>query len=168
MKILSLFILSFIILTSSILHAKQPASSHTNELHKPSYNLGIIAAFSEVVGLGIKKFAFSATLTPKEADGIEAEAARIIKSDNTKIYREDVLIITKLFPKNLAKDLVVFIIYTNNDIDEYLALKKKKKQLEKLNKYNDIAQLEIAYSLGKLLSYSDDKINLLIAQNKNL
>ncbi len=71
-------------------------------------------------------------------------------------------------PLDSAKDLVLFIIYTNNDIDEYLALKKKKKQLEKLNKYNDIAQLEIAYSLGKLLSYSDDKINLLIAQNKNL
>ena len=50
---------------------------------------------------------------------------------------------------------------------KYLDLKRKKILLEQSGEYEDIKRTEIAGSLGKLLSYPDDKINELINNNLN-
>ena len=57
----------------------------------------------------------------------------------------------------------MLLIYTGSVKDEYLALKDEKKTLLDQNLYEGEARKEIARKMGKLLSYSDEKIETLLA-----
>jgi len=142
-------------------------SPEQTDIDQPSYNLGIIGAFAEVVGLGIKELALSAALIPEEMDALIEDARMIAEKNNVKIYREKDFLVTDLFPSEITEGKHVLLIYTGQTKQKYLDIKRKKILLEQSGEYEDIKRTEIAVSLGKLLSYPDDKINELINNNLN-
>jgi len=136
-----------------------------NKIDSNSYNLGIIGGFSELVNCGVKKMALSEALSPTEMDGIYEEALKIAERNHVQIYRESDLIVTNLFPSDVAVNKDVLLIYTGNTKNEYLKLKAEAKQLEKEGKYNGEAKMNISKRFGRLLSYPPYRLNELLAEN---
>lgn len=142
-------------------------STDRQKIDRRSYALGAIAAFSEMVDLGIKKLGFSTTFKPGEVDALLEEAEAIAQRHNVRLYREPDLIVTDLFPADVAEDLEVLIIYSGDEIDEYLALKRKKQEYVELGRYDQAARKAVAFELGKLLSYPEEEIERLMNRNTN-
>lgn len=128
------------------------------DLDSKSYNLGVIGAFSEVVSLGIKRMAFSAALSPQEMSAILPQAREIVKQNKVLCYLEKDLIVTDLFPEDVAEGKEVLIIYSGEWLNHYLALKEEKEEMVGAGIYNEKNRKETAFRLGYLLSYSEDKI----------
>ena len=135
------------------------------DIDKYSYNLGVIGAFSELVNSGTKQLALSATLTSEEMDAFIEDAKKKALEHDVSIYRESDLIVTNLFPADIAKDLEVLLLFQGTTLDEYFALKGEQATLIKENRYTNEAQLDISRRFGRKLSYSPRKINTLISQN---
>ncbi len=129
-----------------------------------SYNLGAIGAFAEIVAADVKKLALSAPLSPPEMDKLIKDALSIAERHNIKIYRDEDFLVTDLFSVEVTEGKHVLLIYKGSTKDEYMSLKAKKKQLVESGKYTGAAREEIARSMGKLLSYSDRKINDLLKE----
>ncbi len=132
-------------------------------IDRRSYVLGAIGAFAEMVGGGVKRLALSDVLTPAEADGLEAEAGRIAERNHARIFRDPDLIVTDLFPADVATGRHVLVIYAGTALDEYQALKRDRAALVAAGTYEGAARREIARRFGKLLSYPDAKIDALLA-----
>jgi len=143
----------------------QDNRSAENTIDRRSYVLGGIGTFAEVVDIGIKKLALSAAITPGEMDALIDDAMRIAKENNAEVYREEDFLVTDLFPEEITGGKHVLLIYKGTTKDEYMNLKEKKKQLVQLGQYKGAAREEIARSMGKLLSYPDEKINELLSEN---
>jgi hypothetical protein len=142
------------------------AMENTKTIDPYSYNLGIIGGFSELVDVGVKKLAFSEALPPDEMDKLIAEAEKIAERNHVKLYREKDLIVTYLFPADVAVGKDVLLIYNGNTKDEYLSLKEEIKVLEKEGKYTEEAKMHISMRLGQMLSYPQAKVEEMIAKNK--
>jgi hypothetical protein len=155
--------LCILVVAAAFLRAESNTSmSQDSNIDRRSYDLGIIAAFSEVVGAGVKKLALSDVLTPEAADALFDDAKQIAARNGAELYREPSLIVTDLFPADVAAGKHVLLIYTGMTLGEYLALKSDKANLEKAGKYTPAARLEIARRFGHLLSYPDSKIDQLL------
>jgi hypothetical protein len=146
-----------------LIDAKQQESN--KQIHRRSYNLGVIGAFSEVVSLGIKKLALSAPLSPAQTEDLISDARKIAAKNGVKIYLEKDFLTTDLFPDTITKGKYVLLIYLDPVKDEYLALKKEKEILIKTNQYHGQAKLKIARKMGRLLSYPENKIEKMLAKN---
>jgi len=140
------------------------AQDSSPEIDQRSYNLGIMGGFAEVVRLGVKKLALSEVMTPEEMDGVMEDAMVIAKRNQVRVWRETELIVTDLYPEDVAVGKHVLLIYTGDTLDEYLALKADKATLVASNRYEDQAREDIARRFGQLLSYPDDVIDELIAR----
>ncbi|MFC1563983.1 hypothetical protein ACFL6G_03550 [candidate division KSB1 bacterium] len=139
----------------------------TTAIDQRSYNLGVIGGFSEVVNLGIKKLALSSPMAPGEMDGLIDEAEQIAERNNVSLYREEDFLVTDLFPEDVCEGKHVLLIYKGGVLDEYIALKNRKKQLLDSGSYTGKDRKAIAVEFGKLLSYPDAKIEELLQQNRN-
>ena len=129
-----------------------------------SFNLGIIAAFAEIVGAGVKTLALSEVLSPAEAYALEAEAGRIAQRNGVLIHREPDLLVTDLFPADVAKDKHVFLIYKGTTLEDYRRLKEDKARLEREGRYDAAARRSVAERFGRLLSYPPSRIGALLAE----
>ncbi|MFC2097014.1 VOC family protein [Bacteroidota bacterium] len=141
---------------------KQKSSYNVDQY---SYNLGVVGGFCELIDAGVKQLALSAPLSPKEMDDFIIDAEKIASKHYVSIYRETDLIVTDLFPKDIALNKDVLLLFTGTTMEEYLSLKTDIKKLEDSGKYSGKARMEIAKRFGRMLSYSPRKINLLLAQN---
>lgn len=139
------------------------APSQPPAIDQRSYDLGGIGAFAEVVGAGVKKLALSAPMAPSQMDGLIAEAERIVERNHAKSFRETDFLTTDLFPAAITEGKHVLLIYTGSVKDEYMALKKEKQALLASGRYEGEARKDIARKMGRLLSYSDEKIAALLA-----
>lgn len=140
-------------------------NSDHSKLDEQSYRLGAIGAFGEAVNAGVKQLALSATLTRDEMDAFLPEAEKIAAKNNVLLYREPNLIVTDLFPNDIAKDKEVLLIYQGTTNDQYLQLKADKEKLVAENGYIGREREEIARRFGRMLSYSPRKINQLLSEN---
>jgi hypothetical protein len=138
----------------------QPESAWS--IDQKSYNLGGIGAFAEMVGSGVKKLALSAPLAPEEMDVIFQDAERIAHNHGVGIYREPDFLVTDLFSADLTDGKHVLLICQESTHQEYMDLKSQKQQLVDTGQYDADARLNIAKRMGKLLSYSDEKIASLL------
>lgn len=129
-----------------------------------SYALGTIGGFGELVNSGVKKLALSEVLSPAEMDRLLPEAERVAARNNVKVYREDSLLVTDLFPADVAKGKQVLLIYQGTTKDEYLQLKADAAALERAGQYTGPAREAIARRFGRLLSYPTWRINQLLAE----
>lgn len=138
----------------------------TNEeplIDQRSYNLGVIGAFAEVVGVGVKKLALSSALTTQEMDALIEEAEKIVERNGAKHYREEDFLVTDLFPAEITEGKHVLLIYLDPVKEEYMTLKAEKKALISEGKYEGEARKEIAREMGRLLSYPEEKIESMLA-----
>ena len=100
-----------------------------SQIDQHSYRLGGLSTFAEMVRVGVKTLALSAAMTPDEMDAFVGDAERIAQKEGVLLYRETDLIVTGLFPADVAAGKHVLLIYKGATLDEYLALKKRKSEL---------------------------------------
>lgn len=160
--ILSIFVAAL------LLAAPHPgrAAANASQVDRRSYDLGAIAAFAEMVHVGVKRLAFSSPLSPADADALWQQANKIVGENHVDLYREPDLLVTDLFPADVAKGKEVLLIYQGSTLDQYLALKRKKAQLVKSAAYEGKARDDIARQLGRLLSYPESSIDDLLKKNR--
>ncbi len=141
------------------------SDKQTDPLDQYAYNLGVVGGFSELINAGVKQLALSAPLTPGEMDAFIDDARDIASKHEVSIYRESDLIVTDLFPADVAMGKDVLLLFNGTTQKEYQALKADKTGLENAGAYNGVARVEIARRFGRMLSYSPKKINQLLSQN---
>jgi hypothetical protein len=123
-----------------------------------SWNLGAIAAFSEMVEYGVKRLALGAPLLPAEMDALYEAATEIAQSHGVGLYRESDFLVTDLFSASLTEGKEVLLICNEDTYEEYQALKAEKRRLEAQGEYVGEARTEIARRFGRLLSYPEAHI----------
>jgi len=148
-----------------LMGCKTDLQKNKMKIDKYSYELGVVGGFSELIAAGVKQLALSAPMTPEEMDIFIIEAEKVAAKHGVSVYRESDLIITDLFPADVAEGKEVLLVYKGTTKKSYFALKSDKAKLEKEGEYDDIAAREISRRFGRLLSYSPCQINRLIAQN---
>jgi hypothetical protein len=131
----------------------------SSKLDWKSYNLGVIMGFAECVGAGVKKLGLSASMSSDEYDMIIDDVKLIAKDNRVLLYTDEDFLETVLFPAAYTRGKTVIHIYQNQSTnDEYLELHDKKRMHEAAGTLTDEIQRELAWSLGRLLSYSDEAI----------
>ena len=146
----------------------QESSNMNTEIDQHSYRLGGLSTFAEMVRVGVKTLALSAAMTPGEMDAFVDDAERIAQEERVLLYRETDLIVTDLFPADVAEGKHVLLIYKGATLDKYLALKKRKSELMDAGAYAGEARRDIARQFGQLLSYPDANIEELIRKTSGL
>ena len=141
------------------------AANVNGQIDLRSYRLGGLSTFAEMVRVGVKTLALSAAMTPDEMDAFVNDAERIAREEGVMLYRETDLIVTDLFPADVAEGKHVLLIYKGTTLDEYLALKKRKSDLVESGSYAGEARRKLARQFGRLLSYPDTAIEELINKN---
>jgi len=129
-----------------------------------SYAIGNFSTFAEIVDIGLKKMALSQALPPAEMDQLEREVRKRAAEWDVEIHREPDFLVTDLFPVSATEGKDVLIIYRGDTLSEYQALKAHKAELVADGSYDATARTELAWSLGKMLSYPDAKIEQLLAK----
>lgn len=136
------------------------------EIERISFQLGMINCFAEMVACGVKKLALSPPISPEEYPIIKKYSDRIVKGFNIQSYVEKSLLITDLQPEEFTRGKWVILYYeTDTILEQYLALKQKKQELENAGAYDEPARRKISMEFGRLLSYPDEKIKEKIAEN---
>ena len=137
------------------------------KLDRYSYQCGVIDAFNEVVRAGVKRIALSHPADSREeAMELIPFSQQICQQYGNHFYLEESPLLTDLFPISLNKGKYNIIYYRQEDIRQYLALKKRKQQLLEQQAYQGEARRQIAVEYGKLLSYSTETIERYLAQNE--
>lgn len=133
-----------------------------------SYQCGVIDAFNEVVRAGVKRIALSHPVdTKEEMMELIPFSQQICQQYGNRFYLEESPLLTDLFPISLNKGKYNIIYYRQEeDIQQYLALKKRKQQLLEQQAYQGEARRQIAVEYGRLLSYSPEAIERYLAQNE--
>ena len=129
-----------------------------------SYVLGAIGGFGELVNSGVKKLALSEVLPPAEMDRLLPEAMRVAERNHVLLHRESSLLVTDLFPADVARGKDVLLIYQGTTKDEYLQLKADALALQQAGQYTGRAREAIARRFGRMLSYPSWRINELLAE----
>ena len=153
----------FLFLAAAYPCVAEESSSMNKQIDQRSFTLGGLSTFAEMVSVGVKTLALSAAVTPEEMDVLADDAAGIAREEGVMLYRETDLIVTDLFPADVAVGKHVLLIYKGTTLDEYLVLKKRKSELVEAGSYAGEERKDIARQFGKLLSYPDvvieEKIN---------
>ena len=132
-----------------------------------SFVCGAMDCFNEVLAADVKNLAFGSPEKDKAERDRQLEPARdICQKYGTKYYVEDEAFFTDLFPLSANQDTYLIIFYKHDRyIEQYLELKRRKKELVEKREYKGEARFQIAYDLGKLLSYSDEAIREKVEKN---
>lgn len=129
-----------------------------------AYALGTIGGFGELVNSGVKKLALSEVLTPAEMDLLLPEAEKVAARNKVQLYREKSLLVTDLFPHDVAAGKEVLLIYQGSTLEEYLALKRDAAALQQAGQLNPSARVAIARRFGRMLSYPTWRVNELLSE----
>ena len=134
-----------------------------------SYKLGAADCFCEMVRAGVKKIALAHPCDSREErDGFLPEFRKLCEEYGVKLYCEDEGFLTDLFPAAQNKDRFNVIFYQEDAVlQEYLALKEEKRKARETGAYTPEKRREIAWRYGKLLSYTDEGIERLLAANRD-
>ncbi len=142
-----------------------PLSKILPSFDSKSYHAGITMAFAEVVGAGCKQLALSATYSHEYAKEMMAATEYAANEYGVLLHGEADLLISKLFPADVAKDKTVILIAQNQGVlDEYASLKVLKKDSNEKGNPDEL-EFEIARRWGKLLSYDDATIERLLSKH---
>ena len=132
-----------------------------------SYQCGAINCLNEMVHAGVKALALSHPLdTREERDALIPFAHDICKKYHTKLYPDDDPLITDLFPvsRSLGKFNILFYA-ADHIIEEYIRLKERKAALVAERAYFGGNRTQLAFSYGRLLSYSTETVRAMIDAN---
>ena len=128
-----------------------------------SYNLGMIYAFAEVVGSGVKRLGLSPPLTEEEYEEVIDDTRLIAEEYGVTLHTDRDFLETLLFnPEYTRGRIVIHLADSKETLDEYLRLKERKRRLEEAGELTRMNEEEIARGLGELLSYSEEAIERLL------
>lgn len=133
-------------------------------LDRLSYQIGNFSTFAEIVNIGLKKMALSSALPADEMDRLEEQVRPIAEEWNVEVHREPDFVVTDLFPPEATEGKHVLIIYRGDTLAEYEALKRRKAELVAAGAWEGEARRDVAWTMGKLLSYPDEKIRQLLGE----
>ena len=134
-----------------------------SKLDRHSYILGMIYAFAEVVGSGVKRLGLSPPLTEEEYTAIIQDTKLIAQEYDVTLHTDTSFLETLLFnPEFTRGKIVIHLADSKETLDEYLNLKKQKKKLQETGKLTRDEEEKIARNLGALLSYSEEAVNKLL------
>lgn len=139
-------------------------SRASEESQAQAYPLGTLGGFGELVNAGVKRLALSEVMSSEEMDRFLPAAQEVAKRNNVQLYREKDLLVTDLFPADVAKGKEVALVYQGTTLDDYLDLKAQARRLQQEGKYSGPAREAIARRFGRMLSYPSWRINQLLAQ----
>ena len=136
------------------------------QIDKFSYKLGAADCFCEMVRAGVKRIALSHPCDSKEMrDGFLPDFEKLCQKYGVRFYVENEPFLTDLFPISLNKGKYNVIFYQEDSaLEEYLLLKAEKAQAVTEGVYAENRE-EIARKYGKLLSYTEEGIDRLLAAN---
>lgn len=137
------------------------------QIDKFSYKLGAADCFCEMVRAGVKQISLAHPCDSREErDSFLPEFEKLCEEYGVKMYCEDEGFLTDLFPVSLNKNRYNVIFYREDAVlREYLDLKEEKAKAQQTGAYTPEKRHDIAYRYGKLLSYTDEAIERLIAGN---
>jgi hypothetical protein len=116
-----------------------------------SYYAGINMTFAEVISVGCKKLALSSPYRHEIAEKILPATEYASEKYNVKLMVKPKLLVTTLFPHDIAKSkTVILIAHDQSIIDDYMILKKLKEKSDAVGNPDEV-ELEIAIRFGKLL-----------------
>lgn len=141
------------------------ATGCQNPSNKYARQRGTVSGFAELVNAGVKQMALSSVMTKSEMDEFLPLATEEAAKYNVEIYRESDLIVTDLFPQDVAKGKDVLILFQGLTKNAYLKLKEDQKQYQADGDYSETERQDIARRFGRLLSYTPRKINKLLSEN---
>ena len=128
-------------------------------LDQRSYQLGMVYAFAEMVGSGVKRLALSPALTEDQFEDIIEDVRLIAEEYDLVLHVDRDFLETKLFnPEYTQGKIVIHLAAERATIDEYEALKERKRGHLVAGTLTEEADLKIARGLGCLLSYSEESI----------
>jgi len=134
-----------------------------DKLDRRSYNLGMIYAFAEVVGSGVKRLGLSPPLTEEEYENIIDDTRLIAEEYGVTLHTDRDFLETLLFnPEYTRGRIVIHLADSGETLDEYLRLKERKRRLEDSGQLTRMKEEEIARGLGALLSYSEEAVDGLL------
>jgi len=139
------------------------AGFDSGKLDRRSYNLGMIYAFAEVVGSGVKRLGLSPSLTEEDYMDVIDDTRLIADEYGVTLYKDRDFLETLLFnPEYTRGKIVIHLADSRETLDEYLRLKERKRRLEESGELTKAKEEEIARGLGALLSYSEEAIERLL------
>lgn len=158
-----------IFLLGALIFQGMGCSAEKDESESPddsqAYHLGTIAAMAEMVQAGVKPLALSEPLTAGEMDALFPEAKAIAERYDVELYREKDLLVTDLFPAEVAQGKEVLLLYRGTTLRAYRRLKKDKQSVESAGDYIGAPREAIARRFGRLLGYPPQTINRRLAEN---
>jgi hypothetical protein len=130
-----------------------------------SKTVGSMSTFNEMLSCGAKNLALGVPVYDKTLRDEHMEFAKVICEDcGTQCVNEDEPFITDLFRVSLNKDKYNILFFMDEKyLHAYNDLKARKKALVASGEYKGAARYQIAYDFGKLLSYTDEAIDRMIA-----
>ena len=137
------------------------------EIDSFSYQLGAADCFCEMVRAGVKRLALAHPCDSKEErDGFLPEFQKLCARYGVKLYVEDDPLLTDLFPLSMNRGKYNAIFYQEDSVlQEYLNLKEEKRRAKEAGTYTPEVRLSIARRYGKLLSYTEEGVDQLLAGN---
>jgi len=135
-------------------------SKHVKGFDIDSYNLGMIYAFSEVVGSGVKPLALSPPMTREEYTRIKNPLQVIAGEYGLHTLVDENFLVTKLFnPAFTEGKIVVHFAKDSSILDRYKRLKESK---ARGIRDGMLHEENIARELGHILGYDDATIEELL------
>jgi hypothetical protein len=122
-------------------------------LDERSFQLGVIAAFAELVGIGMKPVGFSHPMDPQHAEALFEDARTITERNGAQLFCEKEFIVTPLFPESATEGKHVLVIHSPESKVAYDALHAERDSLE---------PEERARRLGRLLGYPEETIDRML------
>ena len=145
--------------------AQHQLSTLLPQFDRASYAAGITTAFAEVVAMGCKHLALSPVYAAEELAAMLAVTERIVAEHRLLMLVEPELLITPLFPADVASGQTVILIAREQaTLDTYTELKQWRMRAIAEQRLAAI-EIELAWRFGRLLSYADDAIQQLITEN---
>jgi hypothetical protein len=137
-------------------------AKHVEGFNIESYHLGMIYAFAEVVGSGVKPLALSPPMTREEHNRIKNLIQIIADEYGVHVLVDEDFLTTKLFnPEFTEGKVVVHFAKEATILERYRSLKALKARRQKEGKLGE-SEDEIARELGRILGYDDQTIEELL------
>lgn len=132
-----------------------------------SYQCGVIDCFNEMVYAGVKSLALSHPMdSAEERDALLPYARELCQRYGNQLYIEDEPLLTDLFPLSMNQGRHNILLYrAEHVLDQYLRLKTRKRALVEEKAYFGGNRSQIAWEFGRLLSYPEEIIQRLMAEN---
>ena len=129
------------------------------KIDRISFELGMINCFVEMIACGVKKMAISPPIPPEDYDAVAAASEKIVAGFGLKSYLDRSLLITDLQSAEFTRNKWSVIYYKKDtDLQKYLELKDRKREMEVNGRYTPKARRDISMEFMRLLSYPEDVI----------